>query len=230
MTCHSGGTVDIAIEPVLPRPRFVVFGLSPAARALARLAAAMGYAVEAADPEADQAAFPGAERLWTAKPAVEKKPGARLFAVVATMGERDEEAIEEALAIEPEYLGVIASSKRFGQIRETLLARGAPAEALEDIHCPAGFDIGAKTPEEIAVSILAEIVYGLRKPEGAQETAPEPSAEEIDPVCGMTVEVATAKHRAEAGGRTWYFCCVGCRERFVAAPERYFASSAGGAA
>lgn len=223
--------MDIAIEPVLPRPRFVVFGLSPAARALARLAAAMGYAVEAADPEADQAAFPGAERLWTGKPAAEKKPGARLFAVVATMGERDEEAIEEALAIGPEYLGVIASPKRFGQIREMLLARGAAAEALEHIHCPAGFDIGAKTPEEIAVSILAEIVYSLRKPEGAQETAPEPAAaEEMDPVCGMTVEVATAKHRADAGGRTWYFCCAGCRERFVAAPERYLASSAGGAA
>ncbi len=222
MTCHSGGTVDIAIEPVLPRPRFVVFGLSPVARALARLAAAMGYAVEAADPDADQAAFPGAERLWTGKPAVEKKPGARLFAVVATMGERDEEAIGEALAIGPEYLGVIASSKRFGQIRETLLAHGAPAEALERIHCPAGFDIGAKTPEEIAVSILAEIVFSLRKPGGAEEAAPERAAsEEVDPVCGMTVEVATAKHKAEVGGRTWYFCCAGCRERFIATPERY---------
>jgi xanthine dehydrogenase accessory factor len=228
MTCHSGGTVDIAIEPVLPRPRFVVFGLSPVARALARLAGAMGYAVEAADPEADDAAFPGADRLWTGKPSSEKKPGARAFAVVATMGVRDEEAILEALALEPDYLGVIASGKRFDQIRETLMAHGAPTESLDRIHNPAGFDIGAQTPEEIAVSILAEIVYTTRKTAGAEEAPPEPAAEEIDPVCGMTVEVATAKHRAEVGGRDWYFCCGGCRDRFVAAPDRYQAGAAPG--
>ena len=229
MTCHSGGTVDIAIEPMLPRPRLVVFGLSPVARALARLAAAMGYAVEAADPEADEEAFPGAERLWTGRPSREKKPGGRAFAVVATMGERDEDAILDALALEPDYLGVVASSKRFAQIQETLIASGAAAESLESIHSPAGFDIGAQTPEEIAVSILAEIVYSSRKPaEGAAE--PEPArAEEIDPVCGMTVDVATAKHTAEAEGRTWYFCCGGCRDRFVAAPERFQAGAAPGA-
>jgi xanthine dehydrogenase accessory factor len=226
MTCHSGGTVDISIEPVLPRPRLVVFGLSPAARALARLAGAMGYAVEAADPDADEAAFPGADRLWKGKPSTEKKTGARVFAVVATMGERDEEAILDALALEPDYLGVIASARRFEQIRETLQARGEAAESLERIQCPAGFDIGAKTPEEIAVSILAEIVYTSRKAAEAQEA---PGAEAIDPVCGMTVDVATAKHRAEVGGRAWYFCCAGCRDRFAAAPERYQAGAAPGA-
>lgn len=229
MTCHSGGTVDIAIEPVLPRPRLVVFGLSPAARVLARLAAAMGYAVEAADPEADEEAFPGADRLWTGPPSSEKRPGGRAFAVVATMGERDEEAILEALALEPDYLGVIASAKRFSQIRDTLLSRGAKEESLARIHSPAGFDIGAQTPEEIAISILAEIVYASRKAAEAEEAPPEPAgAEAIDPVCGMTVEVATAKHRAEVGGQAWYFCCGGCRDRFVAAPERYQAGAAPG--
>jgi xanthine dehydrogenase accessory factor len=233
MTCHSGGTVDIAIEPMLPRPRVVVFGLSPVARALTRLAAAMGYAVEAADPEADDEAFPGVDRVWTGKPSTEKKPGGRAFAVVATMGERDEEAILEALAIEPDYLGVIASGKRFAQIKETLLSRGAAAQALESIHSPAGFDIGAQTPEEIAVSILAEIVYSSRKPVEAQEAQDaaedETAVQAIDPVCGMTVEIATAKYTAEVGGRAWYFCCGGCRDRFVAAPDRYQASGAGAA-
>lgn len=222
MTCHSGGTVDIAIEPMLPRPRLVVFGLSPVARALARLAGAMGYSVEAADPEADGDAFPGVERVWTGKPSAEKKPGGRAFAVVATMGERDEEAILEAMALEPDYLGVIASAKRFSQIRETALARGASPEALDRVHSPAGFDIGAQTPEEIAVSILAEIVYASRKsPEEQQPVDERAGAEAIDPVCGMTVEIATAKHTAEVGGRAWYFCCGGCRDRFVAAPERW---------
>src|SRR5262249_52100455 len=139
MTCHSGGTVDISIEPVLPRPRLFVFGLSPAARALARLAGAMGYAVEAADPEADEAAFPGADRLWTGKPSLDKKPGARTFAVVATMGERDEEATAQAIALEPDYLAVVSSGKRFAQLRETLEARGIPAESLDRIQSPAGF-------------------------------------------------------------------------------------------
>jgi len=231
MTCHSGGTVDISIEPVLPRPRLVVFGLSPAARALARLAGAMGYAVEAADPEADEAAFPGVDRLWTGKPSLEKKPGARAFAVVATMGERDEEAILEALALDADYLAVVSSGKRFAQVRETLEARGATAESLDRIQCPAGFDIGARTPEEIAVSILAQIVFTVRKGAGAEESDESPRerpTEEIDPVCGMTVEVEGAKHTAEVGGRTWYFCCGGCRDRFVAAPERFPAGAAPG--
>ena len=219
--------MDIAIEPMLPRPRLVVFGLSPVARALARLAGAMGYAVEAADPEADEEAFPGVERLWTGKPSAQKRPGGRAYAVVATMGERDEEALLEALSLEPDYLGVIASAKRFSQIRETALSRGAPSEALERIHSPAGFDIGAQTPEEIAISILAEIVYSARKP--AETEAPAEDAtvvDAIDPVCGMTVEIATAKHTAEVGGRAWYFCCGGCRDRFVAAPERWQAGAA----
>jgi xanthine dehydrogenase accessory factor len=229
MTCHSGGTVDISIEPVLPRPRLVVFGLSHAARALARLAAAMGYAVEAADPEADEAAFPGADRLWTGKPSPEKKPGARAFAVVATMGERDEDAIAEAIALEPDYLAVISSGKRFAQVREALEARGVPAESLDRIQSPAGFDIGAESPEEIAVSILAQIVYTLRKGAGAEEAPREDAAPgEIDPVCGMTVEVEGARHTAEVAGRTWYFCCGGCRDRFVAAPERFPAGAAPG--
>ncbi|HJW15193.1 MAG TPA: XdhC family protein [Thermoanaerobaculia bacterium] len=231
MTCHSGGTVDIYVEPVLPRPRFVVFGLAPVAQALARLGKAMGYGVEAADPGADRAAFPDADRFWTGRQPPDRRPGARVFAVVATMGERDEEAILEALAIEPEYLGVVASAKRVSQIRETLLARGASEESLARIQSPAGLDIGARTPEEIAVSILAEIVQTLREDTRASEPQePLASAEERDPVCGMTVEVSTAAHRAEVGGRAYFFCCGGCRERFLAAPERYSAGAAPGGA
>lgn len=229
MTCHSGGTVDIYVEPVLPRPRFVVFGLAPVALALARLARAMGYGVEAADPGADATAFPDADRLWTGGQPPERRPGARTFAVVATMGERDEDAILEALAMEPEYLGVVASAKRFGQIRETLVARGASEESLDRIQSPAGLDIGARTPEEIAVSILAEVIATFRGDTLEGET-PEPvaSAEERDPVCGMMVEVATAEYRGEVGGHAYYFCCAGCRTRFLAAPERYLTGAAPG--
>jgi len=115
-------------------------------------------------------------------------------------------------------------------VRDALLARGTPAPALDAVKNPAGLDLGARTPEEIAVSILAEIVQRRRAAADAVPAALSGTAtslpvaaprEGTDPVCGMTVAVAGAKHTAEVAGRTWYFCCGGCREKFVAAPERY---------
>ena len=229
MTCHSGGSVDIYLEPVLPAPRLLVFGISPTAQALVRLAKNMGYTVDVVDPDAERAGFPDADRILTtlssdesaARPVSQR---GRLFAVVATLGQHDEESTLTALGIEPAYLGVVASRKRFAQIRETLVARGASQHALDAIANPAGIDIGARAPEEVALSILAEIVQ-VRRAQGEQtatETTIAPSThEERDPVCGMTVEVATAGHRAEHAGRTYYFCCGGCRERFLATPDRY---------
>jgi xanthine dehydrogenase accessory factor len=200
MTCHSGGSVEIYLQPVLPAPRLAVFGDSPIARALSALGTAMGYLV-ITDPQ---------------------EAGRPQYAVVAAMGEGDEEAIRAALALRPAYLGVVASSKRFAQMRETLLAQGVSAEALDAIRCPAGIKIGARAPEEIALSILAEIVELRRsaKPAEVEEPAAAP-ATALDPICGMTVDIATARHTAEHAGRTWYFCCGGCRTRFLAEPERY---------
>ncbi|HEY7575778.1 MAG TPA: XdhC family protein [Thermoanaerobaculia bacterium] len=230
MTCHSGGSVDIYIEPVLPAARFVIFGVSPVARALSRLARAMDFTVDVADPAADRETFPDAARIWIEGGPPPASGASSPFAVVATMGDRDEEAVLEAIATRPAYLGVVASGKRFAQIREALLRRGAAAEAVERVKNPAGLDIGARTPEEIAVSILAEVVKMRREQAdaaGAPEAAPA-HAEAVDPICGMTVAVATARHRADALGRTYYFCCAGCRERFVAAPEKYVASAGAG--
>jgi xanthine dehydrogenase accessory factor len=225
MTCHSGGSVDIYLDPVLPAARLLIFGVSPAAQALARLGKVMGYAIDVADPDADREAFPDADRIIDAirKQDFEKSQG-RVFAVVVTLGQHDEEATRAALALEPGYLGVVASRTRFAQIRETLVAGGVPTAALERIANPAGLDIGARAPEEVALSILAEIVKVRRaatdaKPQAAP--APPPAEEAIDPVCGMTVAIAAAKHKAEHAGRTYYFCCGGCRERFVATPDRY---------
>ena len=224
MTCQSGGSVEIYLEPVLPSPRLVIVGASPTAQALARLGQAMGYTAVAVEDDL--------EALGRSA-AVSHAP---CFMVVATMGENDEEAIRAALATEPSYLGVVASRKRFAQMRETLLARGVTAESLDRIRCPAGLKIGARTPEEIALSILAEIVERQRsetaKPAAA---APQPDLEQeetrplwaLDPICGMRVTIETARHTTEHAGRTWYFCCGGCRERFLAEPERY---AAGGAA
>jgi xanthine dehydrogenase accessory factor len=227
MTCHSGGSVDIYLDPVLPAARLLVFGVSPAAQALARLGKVMGYAVDAIDPDADRDAFPDADRIVDHIKSVDVEgagpsPRARLFAVVATLGQHDEEATKEALALEPAYLGVIASRKRFSQIQETLVAGGVPSGALDRIANPAGLDIGARAPEEVALSILAEIVQVRRRAAEEQlQHVAAPSMEARDPVCGMDVAIASAKHRADHAGRTYYFCCGGCRERFVASPDRY---------
>lgn len=202
MTCQSGGSVDIYLEPVLPQPRLLLFGASPVVRALARLGEAMGYSADVAEQSG----------------AVRPDPRARVYAVVASMGENDEGMVAAALAAEPEYLGVVASRTRFAEIRATLLGRGLEPAALDRIHNPAGLDIGARLPEELAVSILAEIVQ-LRRAMPQREETRTQGDEEIDPVCGMRVAVATARHRVERGGRTFYFCNAGCREKFVAAHE-----------
>ena len=220
MTCESGGTVEIYVEPVLPAARLVLFGGSPAVRVLARIAHAMGYRVDVVDPDADKAGFPDADRVLRSLAAEELPKGAHVL--VATMGDRDIEAIEAALSRSPAYLGVIASGKRFAQLREALLARGAASEALARIAAPAGLDIGARTPEEIAVSIMAQIVERRRSASRAQSApAKEQPREAVDPVCGMSVSVAGARHTAEVLGSTYYFCCAGCRSKFLAEPARF---------
>lgn len=222
--------MEIYLEPVLPAPRLVVFGVSPTARALVKLSKAMGYSVIAVDPAAEPELFPGADQVVTdlsRSPRLYAPSKGPRFAVVATLGEHDEDAIRDALALAPDYLGVVASRRRFAQMREILLERGVPASALDSIRNPAGVDIGARTPEEIALSILAEIIERQRAAkEDEEKAAAEPTA--IDPICGMTVEITGARHTAEHGGRTWYFCCGGCRQRFLAEPEKY--AAAGGAA
>lgn len=220
MTCQSGGSVEIYLEPMLPAPRLVVFGASPTAHALATLGQAMGYSIAAVEDDLEGLARSAAGS------------GSACFIVVATMGEQDEEAIRAALAQTPAYLGVVASSRRFGQMREMLLAQGVAAADLDRIHSPAGLAIGARTPEEIALSILAQIVEQRRtgaeeKPSPVHQEEPEaPPAQAIDPICGMTVEIATARHSAEHAGRMYYFCCGGCRQRFLAEPERYLKEGA----
>jgi xanthine dehydrogenase accessory factor len=212
MTCHSGGSVEIFIEPVLPAPRLTVFGDSAVAHALARIAAASGYEVESRQEGDAGAALSTSDRQ---------------FVVVATMGQYDEAALIDAITLAPTYLGLVASRTRFAQLRETLEEHGVAASTIESIHCPAGLDIGAHTPQEIAISILAEIVSSsarsssLLAPTRPPPASTRPHLEVIDPVCGMTVTVTPSTPSFELEGRTYYFCCGGCRARFAKHPERY---------
>jgi xanthine dehydrogenase accessory factor len=222
--------VEIHVQPVLPPPRLLVYGLTPTARALARLGAAMGYRVWALDPGADTAAFPEAEAVFTDAGAA-APAGGEVLAVVATQGEWDEEAALAALRHAPSYLGVVVSAKRAEELREFLERKADTQERplLKALRAPAGLRIGARSGEEIAVSILAEIVEARQAARpwtpAAAAPAPEPA---IDPVCGMSVAVATARHRAEHEGRAYFFCCAGCREKFLREPGRF--SAAGGRA
>ena len=216
MTCHSGGSVEIHIQPVPPAPQLVVYGISPIARALARLAKRWATRCARSIPWRTR---PRSRRRIASRPrpAVRIERGAApLLTVVATQGQWDEDAILAAFSLEPDYVAVVASPKRFAEMRSLLEPR-APASAWARIHNPAGLDLGAQTPEEIALSILAEIVKERPR---AQAVAEAPAAvEAIDPVCGMSVAVKGARHRATHEGGEYYFCNAGCRERFVANPR-----------
>jgi xanthine dehydrogenase accessory factor len=214
--------VDLYVEAVLPGLRVVVFGVTPVARALTRIAHAMGYHVDVVDPGAEGSDFPEPTRVVADVSSAAVAADASIL--VATMDERDLDAIEAAVGLKPSYLGVVASRKRFAELREALEARGVLGEAVEKIVAPAGLDIGARTPEEIALSVMAQIVERQRntvraevKPSADRE---EPS-EAIDPVCGMTVAIGGARHIAELNGSRYYFCCGGCRAKFLGDPARY---------
>jgi xanthine dehydrogenase accessory factor len=231
ISCHSGGTVEIFLEPVMPAPRVRVFGSSPAALAVAAIGKAMGYTTELVAPGLDAAAAPALDRLVgdVADASARARCGEPLYVVVATMGEFDEEAVEAALAAEPVYLAVVASRRRFAELRESLLGRGVTAGALDRIRNPAGLDIGARRPEELAVSIFAEIV-GLRRtaaagpPELSNVVPIAAPARAVDPVCGMAVDVVGARHVLEIGGVTYRFCCARCLQRFADSPAQFLAA------
>lgn len=152
MSCGSEGRVEVHINPVFPAPQLVVAGSSPIAEAVARLGDAMGYPVVRAEAT-DAGDLDGEAPEWA-----DRAPGARLFAVVATMGRGDEDAVVHLLAARPDYIGVVVSPKRMRQVRSVLGDLGVGADQVARVHGPAGLDIGAESPEEVAVSILAEIV------------------------------------------------------------------------
>ncbi len=204
--CLSGGTLEIFLEPVVPAPLLVVHGDSPIANALAGLGERLGYQVvaEAGADASDAAAV-----------------------VCASHGRDEEEALTRALDAGVPYVALVASPKR-GQSVVTSLEVDEAARAR--VHTPAGLDIGARTPEEVALSILAEIVAERRRTSGrpVEEPRSEERAERpgtaVDPVCGMTVAtVETSLHLDHEGVRYW-FCGSGCLRAFAADPTGYLSS------
>jgi xanthine dehydrogenase accessory factor len=220
MTCHSGGTLEIFVEPVVPQPRLCVVGDTPVARTLAALGATLGYRVERIDPTAD----PDADSDATVRAALAPDRFAapeRTHVVVATMGASDEETLVAALRSQAPYVALVASPRRAAVLRDYLAARGVTAEQIARLRAPAGLNIGAQTQEEIALSILAEIVQLRSSTTGEPIPAAPAQPEAKDPVCGMIVSPHVARFTTDHEGTTYHFCCAHCKATFEAAPEQF---------
>ena len=225
ISCQSEGALEVYIEPVVPAPHLVIVGRSPMAHALAGMARALNWRTDLVAGED-----------FTAAAAHEGS-----MVIVATQGHGDEEAVEQAVAARPAYLGLVGSRRRGAAVLGYLADRGLPAAQLDRVHVPAGLDLGHISHQEIAVAILAELVQlrasgalagaagaaSVRKTPAAlasTTTAPagrtEP-AEAADPVCGMTVAATAASHPLAHDGVTYYFCCTGCRKKFELDPAAY---------
>lgn len=233
MTCHSGGALDIYLEPVLPKPQILILGRSPVAQFLAQIGSAVGYAISIVTEDAAQG-FADAKMIQSPNFSLEHtRVTPETFVVVSTQGEGDEEALEQALNSGAGYIAFVASKTKTGKVLEYLQHKGITPAKAQQLRAPAGLNIGAKSPEEIAVSVLAEIIQ-IRA--GAAKAALQPQNDKAialpivntdakDLVCGMTVDTTKAKYKTEHQGKMFYFCCAGCKKAFEASPQKYLASA-----
>ena len=209
--CLSGGTLEIFLEPVLPVPLVGVLGESPIAQAMSTVAAALGYEVALLD-DVDLAV---ADAI-----------------IVASHGKREEETLTAAVRAGVPYIGLVASPKRGKAVVES---HELSDEEKARIDYPAGLDIGARSPQEIALSVFAQMISErgrisrdacpVRNPALPPVTRMGvltlESASGLDPVCGMTVEINDDALFADVDGVRTYFCCPGCRRTFIADPGKY---------
>ena len=227
MTCQSEGQVEIYIEPVVPRPHLMVIGKSEIAKALVRLGKAMDFKVTGVSEGANLQTYDKVDELITQIDLSRVNTSRLSFIVVATQGDRDEESLLQALKKEASYVGFVSSRKKAGTITNYLLDAGVDPAALDRLYAPAGIDINAKKPDEVAVSIMAEIIrikngLDLSIPvTEASSTQEETPSYYINPVCGVPVDMKHPKHVVQYGDETVYFCCDGCKIKFEKDPDKY---------
>jgi xanthine dehydrogenase accessory factor len=235
MTCQSEGTVEVFIEPVLPAPHLVIIGQSAIAKALVKLAGFAGYRITAVAQDANLKTFDKVDELITQLNLSQVKTTEASFIVVATQGEGDEKALTEALQKQRAYLGFVASRKKMPSIVAYLESSGVGKTAIDAITSPAGINIHAKKPEEVAISIMAQIVEvkntmstaaGFENFETIKEDGGKAPEYYINPVCGVPVDKNNPKHVVEYNNEKIYFCCDGCKVKFDAEPEKYMKKQA----
>ena len=249
MTCLSEGSVDIFIEPILQTPQLVVVGKSAIAKALVKIGRSAGYKVSAVAPDARPDTFDKVDELFTQLDlSLAKTNSSSSFVVVCTQGEQDEQALEQALRVKSAYVGFVASKKKKAALFDYLKQSGVDPQKLAAVHSPAGLNIHAKRPEEVAISILAEIIQvqhslpfiegfiadnraggGGEHEKGQQDTGNGQVSGQargmakyyINPVCGVPVDISNPKYTLQYKNEQVYFCCDGCKEKFEAEPEKY---------
>lgn len=214
--CLSGGELEIFLEPLCPVPRVLVLGDTPIGRSLIAFGPALDYDVRGAVPEdVTPEALAGAAAL-----------------IVASHGREEEPVLTLAAQAGVPYVALVASRKRGAAVLDSL---DLSAEQRARIHNPAGLWIGARTPEEVALSILAELVASVhgvaaRADSPGPQTADAPHRDAdsppgpqtaVDPVCGMSVAVLADTPHVDAAGERRWFCCTGCRDTYAADPARY---------
>ncbi len=190
--CLSGGALEIFLEPVMPPPLVQVVGDTPVADGIVAIAGVLGYAVD--------------------RPTVGAPVGGADAVVVASHGLDENDAIRAALDTGVGYIALVASRRRGAAVLDELgLAEGERSR----VHTPAGLDIGARTPEEVALSILAQIVTEIRRPDRHPPIPVAAPSTAIDPVCGMTVTVLPDTPHLEIDGTDVWFCNPGCRDHYA---------------
>jgi xanthine dehydrogenase accessory factor len=213
IACASEGALEVFMEPVLPQPHVVVVGGSPTVKTLAELLDVLDWRVTVISDDEGS----GVDEMTALE--IDETTSV----VVASQGHYDEPALEAALASSAGYIGLISSARRADNVLGYLRDRGFSERNLNRVRVPAGLDLGRIEHREIAVAILAQLV-GLRAAgelTGIPSSHPEVSGEAIDPVCHMTVEIATARWSSEFGGTKYSFCAAGCQRAFETTPAEY---------
>lgn len=227
LTCVSGGTLEIYIEPFHAAPNLVVIGHLATTDALLKMGKGLGYQTVAMGPEATRERFPQADSVYKHIDFSHIRMRPQTYVIVASHGNYDEEALEAALRSSAPYVALVASKARAQSVIQSLQEAGLDEDELSRVRFPAGLDIGAVTPEEIAISILAEIVQLQRS---GQMVVVQPGLEILggiepsearDPVCNMTVEIATTRYTTHYKGETYYFCSAHCKHTFEKSPEKF---------
>jgi xanthine dehydrogenase accessory factor len=232
MTCQSEGTVEVFIEPIVPKPHIVIIGKTEIAKALSKLAHYAGYRITGVALDANLQTFDKVDELITHVNLKDVKTTSQSFIIVATQGEGDETAILEGLKKDRALLGFVASRKKWTSVTENLKTLDATSDDILSIVSPIGIDINAKSPEEVAISILAQMIEHKNSERNQSafknfETSSAPGAVKpayyTNPVCGVPVDMNNPKHIIEYKGEKVYFCCDGCKVKFELEPVKYIA-------
>lgn len=221
IACASEGALEVFMEPVLPQPHVVVIGRSPAVSTLAKLAMALDWRVSVVDDGGVLGPIHDVEVHDSLEAIPQLGIDDTTAVVVATQGHYDEPALEAALATPAPYIGLVSSSARSESVIGYLAESGFSSDDLQRIHTPAGLDLGRIEHREIAVAVLAQLV-AIRAAGGiagspTETIAAAVPATAIDPICGMTVDIADARFVSEIDGEVHYFCCPACQKQYEAA-------------